>query len=141
VGTLAQLQALGTVEALQAVGDAILARTVRDRPKTRKRDRPKCGAATRAGGTCQAPAVWDRALDAPRNGRCRMHGGLTPRPVARPPDPLAILDALLPGEVLRTWHGNIEGAGRLIDVSIRAENLACAEIDRLRAGGRFRRAG
>ncbi len=28
----------------------------------------RCGARTRAGGTCQAPAVKDKA-------RCRMHGG------------------------------------------------------------------
>lgn len=25
---------------------------------------------------CRAPAVWDIVANAPRNGRCRMHGGL-----------------------------------------------------------------
>ncbi len=49
-------------------------------PTTRKKDRPKCGAKTRAGGKCQAPAVWDKAKDKPRNGRCRMHGGLSTGP-------------------------------------------------------------
>jgi hypothetical protein len=33
-----------------------------------KKDRPRCGAATRAGGTCQAPVV-------PGTHRCRMHAG------------------------------------------------------------------
>lgn len=37
--------------------------------RPRKADRPKCGARTRKGPPCQAPA---RA-----NGRCRMHGGLS----------------------------------------------------------------
>ncbi len=35
-----------------------------------KRDRDRCGARTRAGGTCKAPAVWGKE-------RCRMHGGLS----------------------------------------------------------------
>lgn len=37
--------------------------------RPRKADRPRCGAKTRKGSPCQAPA---RA-----NGRCRMHGGLS----------------------------------------------------------------
>lgn len=49
-------------------------------PTTRKRDRPKCGARTRAGGKCQAPAVWDKKNNKPRNGRCRLHGGLSTGP-------------------------------------------------------------
>jgi hypothetical protein len=47
---------------------------------TVKRQRPKCGAKTRQGTPCQAPAVWDRERDRPRNGRCRMHGGLSTGP-------------------------------------------------------------
>lgn len=46
---------------------------------TPKRDRARCHARTRRGGTCQARAVWDRLANAPRNGRCRLHGGLTTR--------------------------------------------------------------
>ena len=38
-----------------------------------KRDRPRCGARTRAGGTCKAPAL-------PEKERCRMHGGLSTGP-------------------------------------------------------------
>ncbi len=45
-----------------------------------KSDRPRCGAKTRAGGRCKAPAVWNRRDDVPRNGRCRMHGGLSSGP-------------------------------------------------------------
>lgn len=32
----------------------------------------KCGATTRRGTPCQAPAVWWRS-----NGRCKLHGGLS----------------------------------------------------------------
>lgn len=39
--------------------------------------RPHCGAKTRAGGSCRATPVWDKVNDKPRNGRCRMHGGLS----------------------------------------------------------------
>lgn len=42
--------------------------------------RPLCGAKTRKGSPCQAPAVWDKANNRPRNGRCRMHGGLSTGP-------------------------------------------------------------
>jgi len=38
-----------------------------------KRDRPRCGARTRAGGSCKAPAL-------PEKERCRMHGGLSTGP-------------------------------------------------------------
>lgn len=37
--------------------------------RPRKADRPRCGAKTRKGSPCQAPAR--------ENGRCRMHGGLS----------------------------------------------------------------
>jgi hypothetical protein len=39
----------------------------------RKRDRPNCGAKTRAGGSCKAPVVRGKS-------RCRMHGGLSTGP-------------------------------------------------------------
>jgi hypothetical protein len=32
---------------------------------------PRCGARTRAGGSCRSPAIRGR-------GRCRLHGGLSP---------------------------------------------------------------
>ena len=47
------------------------------RPKS---ERPRCGARCRDGSPCKAPAVWDRRLDRPANGRCRMHGGLSTGP-------------------------------------------------------------
>lgn len=47
---------------------------------TPKEMRPRCGARTRQGLPCQAPAVWDTQWDMPRNGRCRMHGGLSTGP-------------------------------------------------------------
>lgn len=50
------------------------------RPTTRRDDRPRCGAKTRSGRPCQAPAAWDHRNNRPRskNGRCRMHGGTNP---------------------------------------------------------------
>ena len=47
---------------------------------TPKRERPRCGATCRDGHPCRAPAVWDKERDRPRNGRCRMHGGLSTGP-------------------------------------------------------------
>lgn len=35
-----------------------------------KKERPRCGARTRKGTPCQAPALWGK-------NRCRMHGGLS----------------------------------------------------------------
>ena len=48
------------------------------RPPTDQR--PRCGARTRSGAPCLAPAWWPSGLAAPRNGRCRMHGGLSTGP-------------------------------------------------------------
>ena len=47
---------------------------------TPKRLRPRCGARCRTGRRCQAPVVWDADANAPRNGRCRLHGGLSTGP-------------------------------------------------------------
>lgn len=49
------------------------------KPTTRKRDRPRCGARCRSrdGASCLARAVWDHDRNAPVNGRCRQHGGLS----------------------------------------------------------------
>lgn len=48
------------------------------RPK--RADRPRCGATCRDGHPCRAPAVWLPGEPAPRNGRCRLHGGLSTGP-------------------------------------------------------------
>jgi hypothetical protein len=50
---------------------------VRGRHRTPRAERPECGAKCRDGHPCQALPVWDRGKDRPRNGRCRMHGGLS----------------------------------------------------------------
>jgi hypothetical protein len=39
---------------------------------------PRCGARTRSGGTCRAPAMWSAA--ARQYTRCRMHGGASTGP-------------------------------------------------------------
>jgi len=56
------------------------ARRIRERKRTPKEERPKCGARCRDGHACRAPAVWDFEHDRPRNGRCRVHGGLSTGP-------------------------------------------------------------
>lgn len=45
-----------------------------------KRLRERCGSRTRRGTLCQAPPVWDKVKNKPRNGRCRLHGGLSTGP-------------------------------------------------------------
>ncbi len=47
---------------------------------TPRPQRSKCGAKCRDGHPCRAPVVWDRENSRPRNGRCRMHGGLSTGP-------------------------------------------------------------
>ncbi len=49
-------------------------------PVTPKRERPRCGAKCRDGHPCQAPVVWECQNNRPRNGRCRMHDGLSTGP-------------------------------------------------------------
>lgn len=46
-------------------------------PRTRRCDRGICGAKTRKGLPCQAPPVWDKSKDEAKNGRCKLHGGLS----------------------------------------------------------------
>jgi hypothetical protein len=44
-------------------------------------ERPPCGARCRDGHPCQAPAMLDRETGCyVRNGRCRLHGGLSTGP-------------------------------------------------------------
>jgi hypothetical protein len=49
-------------------------------PKTRRTNRGKCGAKTRKGSPCQAPPVWSKSQDKSKNGRCKLHGGLSTGP-------------------------------------------------------------
>lgn len=58
---------------------AKLAEAQASAPPVPKHERPKCGARCRSkdGAPCEARAVWDDERNAPRNGRCRMHGGLS----------------------------------------------------------------
>ena len=49
-------------------------------PQAQRHKRPRCGARTRTGKPCQAPVVWDHQLDRPKNGRCKLHGGLSTGP-------------------------------------------------------------
>lgn len=79
--TFEELQLLESVSPDQARRRLQLERLERgiDRP-TPKALRPRCGAKTRAGRPCAAPCVWDATADRPRNGRCKLHGGLSTGP-------------------------------------------------------------
>ena len=72
---------LGSDEIDEFVDQKIAKRLARQKPKPRKTTpkslRPQCGAKTRAGGKCKATPVWDKSNNKPKNGRCRMHGGLS----------------------------------------------------------------
>lgn len=46
----------------------------------KKLSRPECGAKCRDGHACRAPAVWNKRTNRPRNGRCKLHGGLSTGP-------------------------------------------------------------
>lgn len=46
-------------------------------PKKPRHSRGICGAKTRKGKACQAPPVWNKVLDKPKNDRCKLHGGLS----------------------------------------------------------------
>jgi len=68
---------------------------LRMRSVTPKAERPLCGAKCRDGHPCQARAVWDYRGDEPRNGRCRLHGGLSTGPrKKRDGSPTRVLKAL-----------------------------------------------
>lgn len=46
-------------------------------PKKPRKKRGTCNAKTRKNTPCQAPPVWDKSKDKARNGRCKLHGGLS----------------------------------------------------------------
>jgi hypothetical protein len=46
-------------------------------PNTPRKERGTCNAKTRKDTLCQAPPVWDKDNDKARNGRCKLHGGLS----------------------------------------------------------------
>lgn len=49
-------------------------------PKTPRKMRGTCNAKTRKGSPCQASPVWNKSTDKARNGRCKLHGGLSTGP-------------------------------------------------------------
>ncbi len=60
--------------------EELLNRGIIERRVTPKSERQRCGAKCRDGHSCEAPAVWDKENNRPRNGRCRMHGGSSTGP-------------------------------------------------------------
>jgi hypothetical protein len=57
-----------------------LLRLLSHRRAPKPRWRQECGAKCRDGHACRAPAVWDKLANLPRNGRCKLHGGLSTGP-------------------------------------------------------------
>ncbi len=60
------------------IDNAFILRYVRRTPK--RFWRQECGAKCRDGHACRAPAVRDKRTNRPRNGRCKLHGGLSTGP-------------------------------------------------------------
>lgn len=74
-----------------------------EREKTRltpKAQRPDCETRTRVGGPCRAKPVWDRERNQPRNGRCRLHGGLSTE-AKTPEGKRRVLECLKLGPIAR----------------------------------------
>lgn len=46
-------------------------------PRIARKDRGTCNAKTRKNTLCKAPPVWDKGSDEAKNGRCKLHGGLS----------------------------------------------------------------
>lgn len=78
---------LGLLEIDKFVDQKIASRIAKQKPKLRKTTpkflRPQCDAKTRAGEKCKATPVWDKNNNKPKNGRCRLHGGLSTGPKTR----------------------------------------------------------
>lgn len=51
--------------------------SVAEVPKKTKNNRGTCSAKTRKGTSCNAPPVWDKVADKAKNGRCKLHGGMS----------------------------------------------------------------
>ncbi len=49
-------------------------------PRPPRAERPRCTAITRKGEPCKARSVWLPGDCQPRNGKCRVHGGLSTGP-------------------------------------------------------------
>lgn len=49
-------------------------------PESKRKHRGMCAAKTRKGTPCQAPPVWNKTKDKPKNGRCKLHGGFSTGP-------------------------------------------------------------
>lgn len=46
-------------------------------PRQPRNSRGVCGARTRKGTPCHAPPVWNKSTDKAKNGRCKLHGGMS----------------------------------------------------------------
>lgn len=56
-----------------------------------------CGAKTRSGGKCKRPAGW--GTEHPGDGRCKLHGGASPRGVASPNFKTGLYSRYLPDAI------------------------------------------
>jgi hypothetical protein len=73
-----------------------------------KSERSRCGAGCRDGHSCQATPYWPKGAPTARNGRCRMHGGLSTGP--RTPEGKARVAEAARRTMLERWRVRREGA-------------------------------
>ena len=95
--------------------EAGLAKTVgtlrNGNPRGNPNAAPRCGAQTRSGCACRAPAM--------KNGRCRMHGGASTGPSAEGRARIAAARTI-PRTIPRTIHGRRAAATRALDRRVTA---------------------
>lgn len=78
---------------------------------------PLCGAKTRNGGTCKNAAM--------SNGRCRMHGGKTPRGISSPHFKTGRYSSAMPAELLNKYQE------AMADETLLDQRASIATIDAL----------
>jgi hypothetical protein len=105
-GVRASLRA--TLLAARKQGSAMRAEIDAATQRKPKAERLRCGARCRDGHACVATPVWHRDAPTARNGRCRMHGGLSTGP--RTPEGKERVRAAARRTMLERWRERREGA-------------------------------
>jgi hypothetical protein len=97
-----------TLLAARKQGSAVRAELDAAMRRKPKAERLRCAARCRDGHACEATPVWPRGAPTARNGRCRMHGGLSTGP--RTPEGKERVRAAAKRTMLERWRVRREGA-------------------------------
>jgi hypothetical protein len=92
---------------------------------------PKCGAKTRSGGLCRAPAM--------ANGRCRLHGGKTPRGLASPHTKTGLYSPYMEPLFREKHEGDLqakEEIKKLDEDIVLLHGMICRALEKIHTGER-----